>query len=149
MKHWKLAKKGDDHWVPLSRQAIEILKEQEKHSYQSKYVFPNAKSSVRPLSDNSIRSALRIMGYGNDEMTAHGFRAMARTLLDEQLNYPVDWIEHQLAHAVKDPNGRSYNRTKFMDQRREMMQGWADYLDQLRVQVQSGNVVQGDFMKEA
>ena len=72
------------------------------------------------------------MGYTNDQMTAHGFRAMARTILDEQLNYRPDFIEHQLAHAVKDPNGRAYNRTKYLSQRKEMMQKWADYLDELR-----------------
>jgi integrase len=72
------------------------------------------------------------MGYANDQMTAHGFRAMARTILDEQLNYRPDFIEHQLAHAVKDPNGRAYNRTKYLPQRKEMMQKWADYLDELK-----------------
>jgi integrase len=72
------------------------------------------------------------MGYTNDQMTAHGFRAMARTILDEQLNYRPDFIEHQLAHAVRDPNGRAYNRTKYLPQRKEMMQKWADYLDGLK-----------------
>ena len=73
------------------------------------------------------------MGYTNDQMTAHGFRAMARTILDEQLNYRPDFIEHQLAHAVRDPNGRAYNRTKYLPQRKEMMQKWADYLDKLKI----------------
>ena len=77
--------------------------------------------------------ALRTMGYDKETMTAHGFRAMARTILDEVLGYRVDWIEHQLAHAVRDANGRAYNRTAHLEGRREMMQGWADYLDQLRV----------------
>ena len=72
------------------------------------------------------------MGYGNDTMTPHGFRAMARTILDEVLNFRPDWIEHQLAHAVKDPNGRAYNRTAHLDGRKDMMQSWADYLDHLR-----------------
>ena len=72
------------------------------------------------------------MGYGNDTMTPHGFRAMARTILDEVLNFRPDWIEHQLAHAVKDPNGRAYNRTAHLDGRKDMMQFWADYLDHLR-----------------
>jgi hypothetical protein len=75
---------------------------------------------------------LRRLGYTGDEMTGHGFRAMARTVLDEVLGYRVEWIEHQLAHAVKDPNGRAYNRTAFLSGRKEMMQGWGDYLDRLR-----------------
>ena len=78
-----------------------------------------------------MRVALRTLGYTNDQMTPHGFRAMARTLLDEVLEFPAVWIEHQLAHAVKDANGRAYNRTKHLPQRREMMQKWADYLDDL------------------
>ena len=78
------------------------------------------------------------MGYDNDTMTAHGFRAMARTLLDEVLGFPVEWIEQQLAHAVKDANGRAYNRTKHLEQRRKMMQAWADYLEALQ---QRNNVI--------
>lgn len=74
------------------------------------------------------------MGYDNTQMTAHGFRAMARTLLDEVLGYRIDWIEHQLAHAVRDANGRAYNRTKHLEQRAEMLQRWADYLDELKAQ---------------
>ncbi len=84
------------------------------------------------MSENAILAALRRMGYSNDEMTGHGFRAMARTVLDEVLGQRVDWIEHQLAHAVKDANGRAYNRTAHLSQLRRMMQMWADYLDQLR-----------------
>ena len=78
--------------------------------------------------------AYRTLGYTNEQMTPVGFRAMARTILDEVLGYRVDWIEHQLAHAVKDPNGRAYNRTAHLEGRREMMQGWADYLDGLKKQ---------------
>ena len=84
------------------------------------------------MSENAIRVALRSMGYSNEQMTAHGFRAMARTLLDEVLEYRIEWIEQQLAHVVKDPNGRAYNRTKHLAQRTEMMQRWADYLDELK-----------------
>jgi len=84
------------------------------------------------MSDNAINAALRRMGYGSDVMTAHGFRATARTLLDEVLGFRPDYIEHQLAHAVKDPNGRAYNRTAHLAERRKMMQGWADYLDELQ-----------------
>lgn len=119
--------------IPLSDQAITILKEIQLHTGSGRFVFPNARSLSRPMSDNGLRIALRTMGYTNEDMTVHGFRAMARTLLDEQLNFPVDWIEHQLAHAVKDVNGRAYNRTKHLSQRKEMMQTWADYLDSLRL----------------
>jgi integrase len=84
------------------------------------------------MSENTINAALRGMGYTKETMTAHGFRAMARTIMDEVLGERVDLIEHQLAHAVKDPNGRAYNRTSHLPARREMMQRWADYLDKLR-----------------
>ena len=84
------------------------------------------------MSENAILVALRALGYTNDEMTGHGFRAMARTMMDEVLHYRVDLIEHQLAHAVRDPNGRAYNRTAHLDERKKMMQGWADYLVRLK-----------------
>lgn len=83
------------------------------------------------MSENTINAALRCMGYSKEVMTAHGFRAMARTIMDEVLGERVDLIEHQLAHQVKDPNGRAYNRTAHLPARREMMQRWADYLDKL------------------
>jgi len=98
-----------------------------------RYVFPCDRSFDRPLSDNAILAALRRMGYAKEEMSGHGFRAMARTILDEVLHVRPDYIEHQLAHAVRDPNGRAYNRTSHLDKRREMMQQWADYLDGLRI----------------
>ena len=84
------------------------------------------------MSNNAILAALRRMGLGKEEMSGHGFRAMARTLLDEVLGFRPDFIEHQLAHAVRDPNGRAYNRTAYLPERRKMMQEWADYLDRLR-----------------
>lgn len=84
------------------------------------------------MSDNAVLSALRIMGISKEEMTGHGFRAIARTLLDEELGFRPDYIEHQLAHAVRDPNGRAYNRTSHLPERRKMMQDWADYLDKLK-----------------
>jgi integrase len=84
------------------------------------------------MSDNTVRSALRRMGYGNDDMSAHGFRAMARTMAAEQLSIPAEVIEAQLAHAVPDALGRAYNRTQYLQQRRELMSKWADYLDRLR-----------------
>lgn len=119
------------HIVPLSTQALELLRGLEPITRRSKYVFPSARGASRPLSENGVRVALRTIGYSNDQITPHGFRAMARTLLDEVLGYRVDWIEHQLAHAVRDPNGRAYNRTAHLEGRAEMMQGWADYLDEL------------------
>lgn len=84
------------------------------------------------MSDNAILAAMRRMGIGKDEMSGHGFRAMARTILDEVLGFRPELIEHQLAHAVKDPNGRAYNRTAHLPERRKMMQAWADYLDDLK-----------------
>lgn len=120
------------HLVPLSRQAIEILNEIQPLTGTGKYVFPSPRTPKRPMSNNGVLSALRRMGYEKDEMSGHGFRAMARTILDEVLQIRPDFIEHQLAHAVRDPNGRAYNRTAFLQERREMMQTWADYLDGLK-----------------
>mgnify|MGYP006144253641 CR=1 FL=1 len=125
-------KMGQDHIVPLSIQAESILKQLKPLSGRGKYVFPSARGLSRPISENAVRTALRTIGYSNEEMTPHGFRATARTILDEVLNFRVDYIEHQLAHAVKDPTGRAYNRTSFLPQRKKMMQQWSDYLDQLR-----------------
>ena len=121
-----------DHIVPLSRQALEVLKRVEPITGRFIYVFPNERSRTRAMSDNGIRSALRTLGYTNEEMTPHGFRAMACTLLDEELRFRPDRIEQQLAHRVSDPLGRAYNRTAFIDERTKMMQVWADYLDDLR-----------------
>jgi len=126
------------HLVPLCEQAVAILRELQPLTGRGQYVFPGGRSPRRPMSNNAINAALRRMGYGTDTMTAHGFRATARTILDEVLGYRVDYIEHQLAHAVKDPNGRAYNRTAHLAERRKMMQGWADYLDTLKA---DGNVV--------
>jgi len=88
------------------------------------------------MSENTLNAALKRLGYGKEVMTAHGFRAMARTILDEVLGFRPDFIEHQLAHAVKDPNGRAYNRTAHLPERRKMMQSWADYLDGLKIGAQ-------------
>lgn len=125
-------KMANDHIVPLARQAVEILREVKKITGEGRYVFASLRPG-RPMSENTINMALRNVGYGGDTMVGHGFRAMARTILDEVLGERVDLIEHQLAHAVKDANGRAYNRTAHLPARREMMQRWADYLDQLRV----------------
>ncbi|RJG01275.1 tyrosine-type recombinase/integrase [Noviherbaspirillum sedimenti] len=121
-----------DHLVPLSAQAVEILRGIHPLTGHGKYVFPSIRTGERCMSENTINAALRGMGYSKEVMTAHGFRAMARTIMDEVMGERVDLIEHQLAHAVKDPNGRAYNRTAHLPARREMMQRWADYLDKLR-----------------
>lgn len=133
------------HIVPLAKQALEILCELKPYTERSIYVFPSARGASRPLSENAIRVALRSMGYTNEEMTAHGFRAMARTILDEVLGVPAEFIEHQLAHKVKDALGTAYNRTKHLPQRKDMMQRWADYLDALRLQAESPNVITANF----
>jgi len=125
-------KMKEAHIVPLCKQAIDILKELEPLTGASKYVFPSGRSFARPMSENAVNAALRRMGYDKGTMTGHGFRAMARTILDEVLQVRPDFIEHQLAHAVRDPNGRAYNRTAHLEERRKMMQKWADYLDGLK-----------------
>jgi len=119
------------HLVPLSKQVIAILQELYPLTGRDQYVFPGLRSKSRPISDNTLNAALRRLGYSPAELTAHGFRASARTILDEVLGFRPDVIEHQLAHAVKDPLGRAYNRTSHLDLRRDMMQKWADYLDGL------------------
>ncbi len=121
-----------EHMVPLSSQAVAILRTVHPLSGHGKYVFPSIRTGERCMSENTINAALRGMGYSKEVMTAHGFRAMARTIMDEVLEERVDLIEHQLAHAVKDPNGRAYNRTAHLPARIAMMQRWADYLDKLR-----------------
>ncbi len=126
-------KMREAHLVPLSRQAVEILQDLYPQTHHCSYVFPSVRSNKRPMSNNSILAALRRMGYSKEEMTGHGFRAMARTLLDEILGVRPDFIEHQLAHSVRDPLGRAYNRTKHLAERKKMMQQWADYLDELKV----------------
>lgn len=127
-----VTKTNTPHIVPLSTQAVAILRELHALTGSGPFVFPSARSSKRPMSDNAILAAMRRMGIAKDEMSGHGFRAMARTILDEVLGVRPDLIEHQLAHAVRDPNGRAYNRTSHLPERRKMMQQWADYLDKLK-----------------
>lgn len=124
------------HLVPLCDQAVAILRELQPLTERGQYVFPWGRSPRRPMSNNAINAALWCMGYGTDAMTAHGFRATARTILDEVLGYLPDYIEYQLARAVKDPNGRAYSRTAHLAER--TAEDWADYLDVLRV---GGDVV--------
>lgn len=129
---YTVTKTNTPHIVPLATQAVETLKELYGLTGRSVYVFPGLRSHDRPMSENTINAALRYMGYDQQTMTGHGFRAIARTLLDEILGFEPHIIEHQLAHGVKDPLGRAYNRTKHLPERRKMMQQWADYLDKLK-----------------
>ncbi|MGZ8161368.1 MAG: tyrosine-type recombinase/integrase [Methylobacter sp.] len=135
-KEWRyLVSKTDvQHIVPLSTQSVNILKELQPLTGHGRFVFPSERtpSGDRCMSENTLNGALKRLGYGKDVMTCHGFRAMARTILDEVLGVRVDFIEHQLAHAVKDPNGRAYNRTAHLPERHKMMQTWSDYLDGLK-----------------
>lgn len=124
------------HIVPLSRQALEILADLRPVTGTGRYLFPGLRTPSRPMSENAITAALRRLGFDRNTMTGHGWRATARTILDERLGFRPDWIEHQLAHTVRDPNGRAYNRTAHMAERRAMMQAWADYLDHLRAGAQ-------------
>lgn len=123
---------GLDHVVPLSRQSIAILREIEPLTHRGPYVFPSPRSRDRAMSDNALNAALRRMGFERGVVSAHGFRATARTLLDEKLGFPAHLIEHQLSHRVRDANGRAYNRTSHLPERQRMMQRWSDYLDTLR-----------------
>jgi len=127
-----VTKTKTEHLVPLARQAIAILKELHPLTGHGKYVFPSQRTPSRPMSENAVLYALRSMGIPKEEMTGHGFRAMARTILAEELHQKPEVIEHQLAHKVPDALGTAYNRTKFLKERKLMMQQWADYLDDLK-----------------
>jgi integrase len=122
------------HIVPLSKQAVKILTDLQPLTGKGRFAFPSERTpnGSRAMSDMALLAALRRMGFSKEEMTVHGFRAMARTILDEILGFRPDFIEHQLAHAVRDPNGRAYNRTSHLAERHKMMQTWADYLDSLK-----------------
>ena len=122
-----------DHLVPLSKQAVAFLQELQPISGHLPYVFKGGRDPKRPMSESAVNAALKRLGYDTQsEITGHGFRAMARTMLHERLNMDPHFIEHQLSHAVPDALGTAYNRTKFIAQRTEMMQIWADYLDELK-----------------
>lgn len=124
---------GRPHFVPLAPQAVAILKELQPLTGHGRYVFPSLRTGERPMSDNTINAALRRMGFASDEMSAHGFRAMARTLMIERIHgISADVIEAQLAHGKSGPLGAAYDRAEFMEQRRRMMNEWAGYLDKLR-----------------
>ena len=125
------------HIVPLSRQAVDILIELKPITGDGRYVFPSLRSTARPMSNNTVNAALRRMGYSKEEMTGHGFRAMASTILHEQ-GWPSDVIERQLAHAEGNSVKAAYNHAEHLPKRRKMMQAWADYLDSLKA---DGNVI--------
>lgn len=118
--------------VPLARQCVDVLRDLHGVTGHNVYLFPSARSSARPMSENAILAALRSLNIGRDDMTGHGFRASARTILDEVLGFPPEIIEAQLGHKVVGPLGRAYNRTKYLPQRVAMMQRWADYLDGIK-----------------
>jgi integrase len=136
VKEWRylVTKTQTPHIVPLSTQAIEILANIHPLTGNGRFVFPSARTpnGSRAMSDVAMLAALRRMGFDKTEMSVHGFRAMARTILDEVLGFRPDFIEHQLAHAVRDANGRAYNRTSHLPDRHKMMQSWSDYLDSLK-----------------
>ncbi|CAM3793820.1 integrase [Kerstersia gyiorum] len=137
---YRVTKTDTDHLVPLPRQAVAVLRDLHTLTGNGRYLFPGGRTPTRPMSGAAINAALRRMGYDTrTEITGHGFRAMARTILHEELGQKPEVIEHQLAHKVPDALGAAYNRTKFIKERRAMMQVWADYLDALRA---GGNVVQ-------
>ena len=132
-------KNGDPHLVPLPHQAVALLRKLQPLTGNGTLLFPGERSHDRPISDNTLRAALLTLGYGPDKQSVHGFRATARTMLAEIHDVDPLVIEAQLAHAVKDANGRAYNRTSYMQHRATMMQRWADYLDKLAI---GGDVIQ-------
>lgn len=130
-KHEKV--NGKPHLVPLSAQAVRILKMLEQLTGTGRYVFPGARDRKKPMSDGTINAALRRLDFGNDEHVAHGFRAMARTMIAERIpGIPAEMVEAQLGHGKSGPLGSAYDRADYLGQRRQMMQTWADYLDKLR-----------------
>ena len=125
-------KMKDPHLVPLSTQAVAILRELQPLTGHSKYVFPCNRSPLRCMSENAVNGGLRRLGFEKSEITGHGFRATARTMIHEVLGFSPDAIEAQLSHAVPDRLGKAYNRTQHLAERQKMMQTWSDYLDGLK-----------------
>lgn len=129
----KTKMKVDVHYVPLCTQAVDILKELQLLTGCGKYVFPGVRKKQNCMSDGAVNAALKLLGFGHEVMVCHGFRATAKTIMEEEELAEKDkYVEMQLSHTVKDPNGNAYNRAKYLKQRRVMMQKWADYLDGLR-----------------
>jgi integrase len=135
----------EQHIVPLSTQAVAILRELEALSGTGRYVFPGARTNGRPMSENTVNAALRRLGYTSDQMTGHGFRSMASTLLNEQ-GWHSDAIERQLAHAERNAVRGAYNYAEHLPERRKMMQAWANYLDKLK---NGAAIINNDFGKAA
>lgn len=150
-KVWRIAaakmKMRRDHIVPLSKQAITVLKEQKAETAQlnTDWVFPSQVRPKQPMSDGTVNTALKRLGFGGDTV-AHGFRALARTTIREELGYDSEVIEKQLAHKTRNPLGEAYDRTQFLPQRKKMMQAWADYID---IVAAGGKVIKGNFKKKA
>jgi integrase len=119
------------HLVPLAQQSLELLKELRALTGHQKWLFPSTRNDGRCMSENTVRVALRSMGYGNADMTAHGFRGMASSVLNEN-SFNADWIERQLSHVDKNAVREAYNHAKYLPQRREMMQWYADWLDNVK-----------------
>lgn len=136
---YTVQKTNTPHIVPLAPQVISILEEQKVISRDSELVFPGYRDNTKTMANGTLCNALRSLGIPESEMTIHGFRATARTLLDEVLGERYEHIEHQLAHAVRDPNGRAYNRTEHLSERKRMMNRWASYLDELREKARQSN----------
>lgn len=134
-----------DHIVPLSRQTVAILKEQKEETGQWRFVFPNQVRPKKSMSNNTVLKALERMGY-KGRMTGHGFRALAMSTIKEKLGYRHEVVDRQLAHAPRNKIDAAYDRAKFLDERKIMMQRWADYLDGMASQ---GKVVQGNFGRAA
>lgn len=128
----RIMKMREQHIVPLSRQALDVLHQLHAITGSGRYLFPGLGNPDRPMSENTLNKALRILGYNGDEMTAHGFRSIASTLLNEQHRWTGDAIERQLAHGERDSIRAAYNYAEYLPERRQMMQAWADYLDELR-----------------
>lgn len=147
---YQASKTHQNHILPLSTQAVETLERLKPHTQHSEYVFAGPRNG-RPLSENGLLVALRSLGFDREQVTVHGFRASFRTILDERLKFPVKIIEMQLAHAVRDAHGQAYNRTAFADERRHMMQVWADYCDALKAESdaeQISNVIAVNFRQQ-
>jgi integrase len=142
--HWRIPagkmKMGEQHLVPLCKQALALLRELQPLTGRSPYLFPSIRSRTRPMSNNTVNAALRRLGYTGEEMTGHGFRSLASTCLNEQ-GYHPDLIELQLAHAERNKVRAAYNKAQRLPERRKMMQAWSDYLDHLRLAAANINVV--------
>lgn len=133
-------KKREMHLVPLSRQALEILKELYRFSGNGRYLFPSARLKDKPIQKSTLLAALRRKGYSTDEMCVHGFRSMASTLLNE-MGFNSDWIERQLSHDHRDAVRAAYNHAQYLPERRKMMQAWSDFLDEVKEKAKANEPV--------